>query len=189
MTAPYFFGYGSLVNTKTHDFSDPHPARLAGYRRAWVATDLRPFAFLSAEPDMHSSIDGLIAHVPENDWAALDQREFAYDRQAVTSAVTHSKSDPLAIAVYSVAANRRAAQPETSKILLSYLDVVVQGYLEVFGETGVDDFFATTDNWGDVINDRTAPIYPRHQHLSARETALVDHHVSARGLSVSVPQT
>uniref|UniRef100_UPI000A5B3968 DnaB-like helicase C-terminal domain-containing protein n=1 Tax=Leisingera sp. F5 TaxID=1813816 RepID=UPI000A5B3968 len=45
MEHPYFFGYGSLVNAATHDFSDPQPAHLSGWRRAWRHTDLRPVAF------------------------------------------------------------------------------------------------------------------------------------------------
>ncbi|SFK85373.1 Gamma-glutamyl cyclotransferase, AIG2-like [Shimia haliotis] len=184
MSAPYFFGYGSLVNTKTHAYSNAQPARLAGYKRVWVATDLRPFAFLSAEPDAATSIQGLIAHVPNDDWAALDQREFAYARLPATSAVTHPLPDPLSIAVYSVAPERRASRSEPPKILLSYLDVVIQGYRSVFGETGVADFFATTHKWGPVLNDRASPAYPRHQRLSAQDTALVDQFLAAQNIPV-----
>ena len=82
MADPYFFGYGSLVNLATHDFPDPRPARLKGWRRAWRHTDLRPVAFLTAVPDTESEIEGMIAHVPRNDWAALDEREWAYDRES-----------------------------------------------------------------------------------------------------------
>ncbi len=187
MTAPYFFGYGSLVNTKTHTYSDPHPARLSGFRRAWVATDLRPFAFLSAEPDDTTEIDGLIAHVPDNNWAALDEREFAYDRLSATHAVTHSKTEPLSIAVYSVAPERRTTPTEPPKILLSYLDVVIQGYFDIFGEAGVADFFATTVGWGAVLDDRTAPIYPRHQNLTPAQTALVDGHLASLNTPIVLP--
>ncbi len=34
MADPYFFGYSSLVNLATHDFPDPRPATLRGWRRA-----------------------------------------------------------------------------------------------------------------------------------------------------------
>ncbi|MGR3635747.1 MAG: gamma-glutamylcyclotransferase family protein [Shimia sp.] len=175
MTARYFFGYGSLVNRRTHAFADAHPAQLSGWKRAWVATDLRSFAFLSAEPDATSSIDGLIAHVPNDDWATLDEREFAYDRFDAGASVSHPRTDPLQIAVYSVSSERRIASSTPPKILLSYIDVVVQGYLAVFGEAGVEAFFATTDGWtAQVIDDRAKPIYPRHQTLTAAETTLVD---------------
>lgn len=184
MADPYFFGYGSLVNLATHDFPDPRPASLRGWRRAWRHTDLRPVAFLTAIPDPDCEIEGMIAHVPKNDWAALDQREWAYDRVAATHAVTHALQRDVEIAVYAVPAARHAEPTGAHPILLSYLDVVVQGYLRAYGTEGVDRFFATTDGWeAPILNDRADPRYPRHQQLRPEETALVDeclHGVSAR---------
>jgi len=179
MPAPYFFGYGSLVNLATHDFPGPHPARLTGWRRAWRHTDLRPVAFLTAIPDPDCEIDGMIAHVPHDDWQALDAREWAYDRVAVTERVAHPVKDPVEIAVYAVPEDRHTRPSEEYPILMSYLDVVIQGYLRAFGVEGVETFFDTTDGWGSVIvNDRARPRYPRHQVLSAEETALVDDHLA-----------
>jgi len=179
MTAPYFFGYGSLVNRATHDYPDPQPARLRGWRRTWRHTDLRPLAFLTATPCPDSEIDGLIAHVPDNDWAALDQREWGYDRHPATQAIHHGLTNPAEIAVYAVPTDRQSAPDIRHPVLLSYIDVVVQGYAQVFGLDGVADFFATTDGWdAPIVNDRAAPQYPRHQRLSAEETALVDHHLA-----------
>jgi hypothetical protein len=175
MPAPYFFGYGSLVNTRTHDYRRARPARLRGWRRAWVHTDLRPVAFLSAVPCEHSAIDGLIAEVPGADWAALDEREFAYDRLPAQGAVDHDLPTQTDIAVYAVPAHSQQAASHRHPILLSYLDVVVQGYHQVFGREGVADFVTTTDGWdAPILNDRAAPQYPRHQALSPQETALVD---------------
>ncbi|WP_417678402.1 gamma-glutamylcyclotransferase family protein [Pseudodonghicola sp.] len=184
MTDPYFFGYGSLVNTATHDFSDPRPARLAGWRRAWRHTDLRPVAFLTAIPDAQSAIEGMIAHVPNGDWAALDQREWAYDRLPATDAVSHDIARKIEIAVYAVP-DSSAAPGLRHPILLSYLDVVVQGYLREFGAEGAARFFATTDGWeAPILNDRAAPRYPRHQKLSAAETAFVDGRLARLGAAV-----
>ena len=179
MTDPYFFGYGSLVNLATHDFPDPHPARLRGWRRAWCHTDLRPVAFLTAVPDAQSEIDGMIAHVPKNDWAALDEREWAYDRIAATEQVSHPLPRAVEIAVYAVPQRRRNDPNQSHPILLSYVDVVVRGYLRAFGETGVRDFFDTTDGWNaPILNDRAEPRYPRHQQLRPEETDLVDAHLN-----------
>ena len=50
MTGPFFFGYGSLVNRATHDYSDAHPARIEGWRRAWRHVEGRKVAFLTAVP-------------------------------------------------------------------------------------------------------------------------------------------
>ena len=185
MADPYFFGYGSLVNLSTHDFPDPRPALLKGWRRAWRHTDLRPVAFLTAIPDPLSEIDGMIAHVPKNDWAALDDREWAYDRLPATEAVTHGLDRDLDIAIYAVPEARHDPTAPVHPILMSYLDVVVQGYLRVFGEQGADQFFATTDGWDTpVVDDRAQPRYPRHQVLSDWERGFVDTRLRDLGVSV-----
>lgn len=182
MTAPYFFGYGSLVNTATHSYGGARPARLTGWRRAWVHTDLRDVAFLSAVPCAASSIDGLIAEVPGADWAALDEREFAYERLPASDKVSHDVQGSPQVSVYAVAAEKQTRPPEKHPILLSYLDVVLQGYLQVFGETGLRDFIDTTDGWDTpILDDRAAPRYPRHQRLSSGERALFDALIAATG--------
>ncbi|WP_170606106.1 gamma-glutamylcyclotransferase family protein [Ruegeria arenilitoris] len=175
MADPYFFGYGSLVNLATHDFPNPRPARLKGWRRAWRHTDLRPVAFLTAIPDAESEIEGMIAHVPRNDWNALDEREWAYDRVSATQSITHPLTHEVEIAVYAVPNHRHSEPSEMHPLLLSYIDVVVQGYLRAFGPEGADRFFATTDGWdAPILNDRHEPRYQRHQKLTDLESNFVD---------------
>lgn len=177
MKHPFFFGYGSLVNLKTHAFPEAAPATLKGWRRVWRETDLRPAAFLSVEPDPNTSLDGVIAAVPDADWDALDAREYAYARHAVDRAALTTKA-PEGSDVQLYATRPEISRPAGAKhpILLSYLDVVVQGYLAQFGEAGVTRFMETTHGWeAPILDDRVAPIYPRAQTLSAEQTALVDH--------------
>lgn len=178
---PYFFGYGSLVNRATHPYPGSATARLTGWRRVWQQTDLRQVAFLSVVPDPDCTLDGLIAEVPGNDWTALDEREWAYGRIAATDAVAHSLTQPVDIAVYAVPASNLSRRGAQHPILLSYLDVVVQGYLREFGAAGVQAFFDTTTGWAvPILNDRADPVYQRHQPLTAAETALVDDHLARR---------
>lgn len=185
MANPYFFGYGSLVNSATHDFANPHRAQLSGWRRIWRHTDLRPVAFLTVVPDPQTVIDGMIAHVPGDDWQALDQREWAYDRVPATDDITHSLTHEIEIAVYAVPAEKHGAPDTHHPILLSYLDVVVQGYLHEFGAVGADRFFATTTGWqAPILNDRATPRYPRHQQLTKQETAFVDARLAALSASI-----
>lgn len=180
MSNPYFFGYGSLVNLATHDYHDPQPARLRGWRRSWAHTTLREVAFLTAVPCAESEIGGLIAAVPNADWQALDQREFAYDRLPTQNAVQHGMQQSPEISVYAVPQACQQAVTDQHPILLSYLDVVVQGYAQVFGKDGVAEFFASTDGWtAPILNDRSAPRYPRHQSLGSAELQLVDDHLNA----------
>lgn len=174
MADPFFFGYGSLVNRATHDYADAHPAQLRGWRRAWRHTSLRPVAYLTAVPAPGEEIDGLIAHVPGDDWAALDEREYAYDRHPVTDLTAHQVPRDLHVQVYAIPKDRHTLPDPSSPVLLSYIDVVIQGYLREFGPEGVMRFFETTDGWdAPILDDRAQPIYPRHQRLSADEHDLV----------------
>jgi hypothetical protein len=183
MADPFFFGYGSLVNRTTHVYEDAHRAKASGWRRTWRHTALHPAPFLTAIPCEKTEIDGLIAHVPGGDWAALDARETGYDRLPATHQVTHPVERNIDVAIYSV--------PEMLEIpdlrhpiLLSYLDVVIQGYLREFGEAGALRFFETTDGWDAPIkDDRNTPEYPRHRVLSAQETDFVDAQLRALGVA------
>lgn len=164
MNDPTFFGYGSLVNLNTHDYRQPVRTQITGWRRIWRSTTHRDFAILSVTPDAKTTIQGIVAQVPNADWAALDEREFAYQRQFL----------PDQTAIYEV--KDRVIFPDSGPfpILRSYLDVVIQGYLREFGPTGAAQFFHTTDNWGPIEDDRDAPKYPRHQNLSDHETSFID---------------
>lgn len=162
-----FFGYGSLVNRATQDYPGVRHATVTGWRRAWRHTGARDVAFLTAVPAPGARIDGLLAEVPGADWAALDAREWAYVRTTAESG--------RAAQIYHIPADLHAPPNAKHPILLSYLDVVVQGYLTEFGEAGVARFFATTDGWdAPILDDRAKPQYPRAQQLSSAETALVD---------------
>ena len=178
MSDPHFFGYGSLVNTATHIYPNAQKAMLSGWRRAWVRNGGYDAILLTAVPaDPSEKIQGLIAAVPNADWAALDARETGYRRIPSEGKVSHGGDPSTDIAHYAVVAEDMLTAGN-QVILLSYLDVVIQGYLQQFGEDGVDAFFATTDGWDmPILNDRAAPRYPRSQILSASETALVDGHL------------
>jgi hypothetical protein len=171
----YFFGYGSLVNRGTHDYAGAEAARLGGWRRVWRHTRIRPVAYLTVVPDPESEIDGLIAPVPSGGWQALDARERAYDRVAAEHQVRHRLPHAPPIAVYTIPEGRHGTPDAACPVLLSYLDVVVQGFLREFGAAGVERFRDTTDGWdAPVLDDRAAPRYPRHRVLTGAERGIVD---------------
>ncbi|MEM8630584.1 MAG: gamma-glutamylcyclotransferase family protein [Pseudomonadota bacterium] len=173
MDDPAFFGYGSLVNLGTHDYPNARRARVSGWRRVWRHTDLRPLAYLSVEPAVGVTIDGITASVPGGDWAALDAREAAYARHD-TLAEEHGLGTARTVQIYAVPVPQTPVASE-HPILLSYLDVVLQGYLQQFGEPGVAAFIETTAGWqAGVLNDRRAPVYPRHRVLDSAERSVVD---------------
>lgn len=179
---PAFFGYGSLVNRATHDYGPSQAVTLKGWRRVWRHTRLRDWPYLSAEP-AEGEIDGLIAAVPNDDWALLDRREAAYRRHAVRhDHVTTAPQWAQRIEIYAVDEAHGVA-PNHHPILLSYLDTVVQGFLREFGEPGVARFFATSTGWTAILDDRDRPLYARHRTTSPAERALTDHHTGQLGLT------
>ena len=181
MSNRFFFGYGSLVNRATHAHDPAYAATLEGWCRVWRHLPGRAHATLSVMPEPGTQIAGLIASVKADDWAALDAREAAYTRHEVSGAGVHSGPEAAEIAMYVVPFGADAPAP--APIQLSYLDVVVQGYDAVFGAEGVADFFATTRGWeAPVLDDRAAPLYPRHQALARQQLALVDAMIAQHGL-------
>ena len=184
MNNAYVFGYGSLVNSATHTYRDAHPARVKGWRRTWRHTALRDVAFLTVIPDPDCEIEGLIAGVPKDDWPALDKRERAYVRE-VAQIIAHPFATNPDVRIYHVPHGYHAEPTTQNAVLLSYIDVVVQGYLRVFGEDGVSRFFETTDGWDAPIrDDRSAPKYSRHQQLTTHETDLVDANLARLGVTL-----
>lgn len=178
----YFFGYGSLVNRRTHAYPDARPARLHGWRRIWRSTPHSTQAVLSVRRLGAGTIDGLVAAVPGQDWAALDRREAGYDRHVLGGDVVHDLHAQARVQVYAVPPATRP-DADAGPILLSYLDVVVQGFLAHYGAEGAAAFFASTDGWDrPLIDDRAAPRYPRHQALEPSERAAVDAHLDGLGL-------
>ncbi len=168
------FGYGSLVNAQTHNYGELRPATLANHRRVWRSSSLRSVAFLSIEAAPGWEVEGLLATVPEADWAALDHRERAYIRRDVAAETRHD-GPPGAVVVYEVAHGHLAPPDTGHPILLSYLDTVVQGYLDLFGPDGVARFAKSTDGWqAPILDDRDAAVYPRHTRPGPEVTTLVD---------------
>ena len=176
MSDPYFFGYGSLVNLATHNYGDPRPATLRGWRRLWCETSYRKAAFLSIAPAPGAQIQGLMARVKDGDWQALDAREAGYERQEAAHQITHDLAQQVPCAVYAISLSKTAEEgPSSAPILLSYLDVVLQGFMQIYGELGARGFMDTTDQWDrPVLDDRAAPLYPRHQKLEHKQRQLVD---------------
>lgn len=159
----WVFGYGSLVNARTHGYAEVLPARARGWRRVWRHARDRRVAFLSVHEVPGAEIAGVVARVPAAEWPALDLRERAYDRTPLAD-VLHQ--GPAGIEVQIYRARPEATRPPSPDhpILLSYLEVVAEGFLSVWGPGGVRSFFETTDGWdGPVLDDLGAPIYPRHR--------------------------
>ena len=163
-----FFGYGSLVNLQTHQYLNPRPTKIKGWKRKWVSSNIHDIAFLSVSPCDLTILQGMRASTKNIGWKALDLRETGYIRHNLNNNEMQIYiGDPEYI-------DHEIKKP----ILLSYLDCVIQGYYQHFGKEGVKSFFKSTENWDHpILDDRNAPQYARATILSKFELNLVDEHL------------
>lgn len=179
-----YFGYGSLVNPATRK-SVPGEMRvtLKGWRREWrmaTPTPIGTICALSVGRDPSSEIDGLLVPVEPSEEAVIDVREEGYARVSLAVEAfdfLDGAADGLSeLWLYEATpANRIWATPE-NRILRSYLDVVLQGYMRTFDLDGMTRFLTSTSGLrsDSVIEDRHAPVYPRAVRLTEEERALID---------------
>lgn len=183
-----YFGYGSLVNQATHrtDIVGFKRAQLSGWRRGFFDRGpgkFGPVAILSVFPNENCQIDGLLVIDRMENLGAIDLREARYNRQQLDhntlKLMTPDNQDGIwpDLAVHLYVAKPAKSTQNTVKclILRSYLDAVMQGYLDVFGRGGLERFVATTDNFDlGIHEDRRNPIYPRAVVTTTRQRALFD---------------
>lgn len=191
-----YFGYGSLVNRATlrPGIVGAHRARLKGWRRTWrPRPDMGPTpgvslpdgvmpALLTAERADGQAIDGLLVIDLAENLGHVDEREFRYHRRDISlgdldlpgPAVMELSDAQIALHVYE-ARSEHPPVKAASHILRSYLDAVMQGFLNEFGIEGVHRFVTETDAFHTPIHeDRHAPVYPRAVSLSREEIELFD---------------
>ena len=178
----HYFGYGSLINDQTRPPAlRAQNAVLHGWRREWRVTGELSLSWgakhnicaLSVRRDPTCSIAGVLVEEPVENLASLDQREVRYQRFKVDvetqSGVNQSSY------VYQARKEHSEWGSIKSPICLSYIDCVLQGVIHRFGQAALEAFFETTDGWHvPILNDRSQPIYPRANKLSAHETELID---------------
>jgi len=182
----HYFGYGSLVNRATRPAGeDCVNAVLSGWRRVWnhrvegAASFRAGCTSLSIEPHP-GEIAGVIVPLPTRLLAELDAREAGYDRLALpaTDFVIDDGSmlgpDDTVFAYRSRQANRRDPQPGYP-VLQTYVDCVMAGYHQRFGEAGLQAFLDSTRGWeGLRRDDRASPDYPRAVPLAPERLAHFD---------------
>ncbi|MHC5653303.1 gamma-glutamylcyclotransferase family protein [Stappia sp.] len=189
-----YFGYGSLVNTKT---LGPEAVATAGTLegwqrewRAWWPADGTAGALssctLTVRRDPRSAIRGVMVSEPAEQLAVLDRRESRYVRVPGIGpsfrADTGAPGDDAAF-LYEAETQIRRPGSEEHPILQSYLDCVLAGFHAFWGEAGVRHFLETTDGWeAPVLADRDRPVYPRAQAIAPELLARFDALLAELGL-------
>lgn len=177
-----YFGYGSLVNRDTHrtDIVEASPAILNGWKRCWRPrrdTSVFNVAILSVREQSGTSTEGLLVIDRAENLPAIDERERAYDRVRLhPDQLQHNAKLPAncPIYVYEV-----PVEPEltfgTQRILRSYLEAVLQGYLLEHGFEAMSRFVCETEAFHiGILDDRANPLYQRSVELSHEQRDLID---------------
>ncbi len=177
------FGYGSLVNTSTHDYAVLGTIVLHGWRRVWSHRSQSPnlsATSLSMEPAEGCSVLGVVLEVPPELRADLARRERGYDlTQLAATGRTRSTPDA-ALATYIT--SKPALGSDAFPILQSYLDVVLSGYFDLIGPDGIKEFLDTTSGWSaPILMDRATPRYPRARSLTPELQDKIDTALREKG--------
>lgn len=166
-------------------------ARLYGWERIWghrVLSEQQPFdkpprsccslsvrkvAAANRMPrESMPYIDGVVVTIPVGELSGLDRREVGYDRLLLSRKHFDLPDDSrvLDVHVYASKISHRGIADEHYPILQSYMDCVMQGYTDKFGEEGLQHFVDSTVGWGGVIDDdRAKPRYPRAVNVSEEQ--------------------
>lgn len=183
-----YFGFGSLVNTSTlrTDYIETIPVALKGWRRHWQgrpAVDDPEIALLSIHRHENAQLHGLIVVDSLENLDAVDEREQGYQRVQLShdDFVVEGRTLPANLYVYVAnTANEPDAQPP---LLQSYLDAVMQGYLNEYGSNGLTHFIETTIGFDrPIIKDRNQPQYPRAIELDESSAELFDNTLRTAGV-------
>lgn len=195
-----YFGFGSLVNRNTlrTEFVGAVPARLNGWRRHWQARTgalgQKNIALLSIHRARDCSINGMLVVDRMANLPLVDEREAGYDRIAVDvsqleilgAAEPGFQSLEIPGQVFVYVARECNDVPDTGPLLQSYLDAVLQGFRNEFGDQGVSHFIESTSGFERaMITDRNAPLYPRSVMLDEAEKALFDKGLQDAGVRFS----
>ena len=188
-----YFGYGSLVNDATrHPESVAIRGTLKGWVREWRIsgeTATGRVCGLTASPKPGSEIHGVLVLDSASELPNLDIREGRYDRHALPAEAFHVHGHVHGHAeeggdhrealdnafVYRSKREHYRWGDDAHPIRLSYVDCVLKGYLNHFGEEGPRHFIDTTEGWHiPVLNDRRAPLYARAITVTEDERELFD---------------
>ncbi|WP_186389360.1 gamma-glutamylcyclotransferase [Stappia sp. TSB10P1A] len=194
MTITYF-GYGSLVNTRTlGPQARAEAGTLAGWRREWRAwwrpvgaENLPKVCTLTVRRAEDTTIRGVMVSEPAERLAELDARERRYRRIDGIGPSFRRDGDGASGAagafLYEADSEIRRPGDDDHPILQSYVDCVLAGFHAFWGEEGVRHFIETTDGWdAPMLADRAAPRYPRAQQIEPDLLGLFDRLLAQTGL-------
>lgn len=170
MVKDYIFGYGSLISQesreKTGITGKSFLAILRGFKRIWgFRYEPGRETALGVIREKGSSCNGVIFEA--EDLPEFDRREEGYSRIKLNLDEVELQEE-LDGNLWIYVVEKRESPNEEYPILQSYLDVVLEGCLDI-GENFARDFIKTTDGWNFIKNDRDKPQYIRAREINKKK--------------------
>ena len=159
---PHFLiGYGSLIEKESRlrtnpDAIDSYPVKLNGYKRVWGARgQVYKAVFLTLLKDDKSSLNAVYYAASREDFLAADKREYMYCRTRVQpehiKAMGLKKLHKGTFWVYVKKDNKATELSAEYPIVQSYVDIFLDGCLQIQKIYGINDFaeqcINTTHGW------------------------------------------
>src|SRR5262249_10856831 len=131
----------------------------------------------TANRDANSRVQGVFIRSTFTEISHIDEREIGYSREKITrpDVLETDICLPTELYIYESKADFHRPANMEYPLWLSYVDCVLVGYLNVFGEGGVDRFIESTQGWSSpILDDRSQPLYPRAVRLSPEDRRFID---------------
>lgn len=181
----YIFGYGSLMNSASRKLTgytgNSIPAIAHGFERHWSKIDDSYVVSPLAVKQGTGQVNGVLVEVDELALQEFDRREAGYhriqlDAHSIETLCGHHVDKTVWIYVV------EQTQPpcERSPIVMSYVDTVLAGCLEV-SEAFAEHFIEHTLGWQHpLIDDRLQPVYLRLAGVESHHRAQIDQLLEAK---------
>jgi len=175
----YIFGYGSLIcadsRSRTGVSGTAEPIEVMGISRRWSAhTPEWPATAVGAHIEATSTCNGVYFEVDEENLSRFDNRERGYSRIQLewknVSALSATKL-PSTGTLWAYVTNIAGEPNQHKPIMQSYLDVILNGCLD-YSVDFAEKFTLQTSLWQHLVDDRTAPLYPRPLKSNKRQSQI-----------------
>jgi len=147
------------------------------------AIDDPEIALLSVHQHEATELYGLIVVDSLDNLQQVDERERGYQRVQLTKSDFSAQGRELPASLYVYVANPASEPDARPPLLQSYMDAVMQGYLNEYGAMGLAHFIETTTGFNrEIILDRHQPQYPRAVELDQTIADLFDDTLRTAGV-------
>jgi hypothetical protein len=150
-----------------------------------MATEWGRVCALTIVAQHRTSVKGILIPTTAAELKAIDIREIGYVRGDIERRNLSATTTPLSGSLVTYFSRDEHLRPGSAEypIWRSYVDYILAQYIEAFGPASASLFISETVGWeAPMLDDRSAPKYPRAKSLSPRIRATIDEALAVAGI-------